>query len=180
MKQGELVTVNFGERNSSSNTYKIARAFAGEAFLEHPLASDCFILRKEEELDKTIPNLKTPQDRCLDYLFKYKKYLNYDQQCEAEALFFFFVVKRKLAGSQKNHLSQLCGRIAAVYCDNDLSIAIRTVNENLALLDPFNRNWYNNFERVHGFFSGKKEPWSDPQKNSIFNIAGFVLAQLEA
>jgi hypothetical protein len=54
---------------------------------------------------------------------------------------------------------------------------MRYVTENNAVLDDFNRMWYTNFRDL---FSGRKQLTSPKQRSAIFNIAGFVLAELES
>jgi hypothetical protein len=176
LKQGDLATVNLGERSTSSNTYRVERKLDGECLLSHPLSPDCVILKPDHELNTVLAQLKSPTERCLEFSSKWRKYLDFDDACEVEALCLYFVVRRSLSARQKKNLSNLCGTIAAIYFQNEITQATKLVNENRALLDSFNQTWYNNFEK---YFQGKKPIETRGARAAIFNISGFVLAQLE-
>lgn len=176
LRQGELVTVALEGHNSSSNTYLIARKLEGECLLAHPLFPESYILKPDQELNLVLAQLKSPTERCLDYVSKFSQLLGFDDASDAASLCLYFTVRRKLSGRQKKALANLCGIIASIKCENDLAIGTRIVNENVALLDEFNQTWYDNFEKL---FKGVKRVKTHAQRSAMFNIVGFVLAQLE-
>ena len=92
------------------------------------------------------------------------------------ALCLYFVVRRKLTPRQKNLLSNICGQIAGIKLNDDIKYAMSLVASHEAILDEFNLMWYRNFS---GLFSGRQNITSRKQRSAIFNIAGFVLAELE-
>jgi len=176
IKQGDLVTIQLDKNNTSSNVFKVARKLDDECLLNHPLFPDCYIIKKDTDLNQTGPVLKSHTERCLEYAVKFKKHLDYETTAELDSLCLYFTITRSLSPKQKKELSNICGKIASIYCANDISIAIRTVNENRALLDEFNTMWYSNFEKL---FKGIKSVSTKNQRITIFNITGFVLAQIE-
>lgn len=176
IQQGDLVTVSLEVNSDASNTYAVARKLEGESLLSHPLVPNVFLLKKDEELNLVGATLKNDEERCLAYALKFQKYLDYDDVAVLEALSMYFIVHHRLTKRQNKLLANMAGEIAKVYCNNDLEIAIRTVNENRALLNDFNRHWYENFEKI---FQGSQRKISVAQRAGIFNMCGFVLAQLE-
>jgi hypothetical protein len=66
--------------------------------------------------------------------------------------------------------------IASIKLNNDVKAAMDLVSANAAILDEFNAMWYRNFQ---GLFSGRQPITSKKQRASIFNITGFVMAELE-
>jgi hypothetical protein len=176
IKQGDLVTVALESNTDASNTYAVARKLDGESLLSHPLFPEIFIVKKDAELNLVGANLKNDEERCLAYALKYRKYLDYETVAELESLCMYFIVYHQLSNAQKKSLANMCGTVAALYSNNDLDKAIETVNENQALLNNFNRWWYQNLEAI---FTKSKTQISRRARASVFNIAGFVLAQLE-
>lgn len=183
-KKDDLVTVQLDETNKASNTYIVLGHIVddeGDATdavaLYHPLHPKCFIIKHISELNKVQANLKDSTERSLEFSMKFQDYLDHNSKGDLEALRLYFVVHRKLTNRQKNNLANICGTIASIHFNNDISIAIRYVIENNAVLDEFNKMWYINFKDL---FMGRKPIVSPKQRASIFNIAGFVLAELES
>lgn len=175
IKQGDLVTVQLEEHNSSSNVYVVARKFEGESLLNHPLFPACYILKKDTELNLVSATLKNPTEKCLEFVMKNKELLFPDLVAEVKALAAYFIIQRKLSNSQLKSLAFFCGRVASAKLDNNVVLAMKTVTTNVGLLDEYNTVWFNNFKNI---YEGKKIP-SPNERSSIFNQAGFVLAQLE-
>lgn len=183
-KKDDLVTVQLDENNKASNTYIVVGHLADMSegvdntmVLMHPLHKDCMILRKESELNKVQANIKDSTERSLEFAWKNQDNLDHNMKGDLEALRLYFVVNRSLTNRQKTQLANITGTIAAIYFHNDISIAMRYVVDNNAVLDSFNSMWYMNFRDL---FTGKKPIVSPKQRASIFNIAGFVLAELES
>lgn len=175
------------ENKKDTLTYLIAnKVYVGDSgqmlfFLIHPLAPKAYIAIGGENLQDVLSKQVQTTGKSiiqvqLEYAKRYEKYLDYDLNAEVESLALYFVTNRSLTAEQKNKLSRICGRIAAEYCHHDLALAIRFVNENVALLDDFNSMWYNNFKKI---FNGGKRADTAKQRASIFNMAGFVLSQLD-
>ena len=173
IKPQDLVTVQL--ENDVSNTYIVYKVMDDEALLYHPLSPEVYIIRKTEQLNKVAPNIKDSTERALDFALFYSKYLDYNSLADLEALSLFYVVRKKLTPKQKNILSAMCGMIACILMDNDIAKVSKYIKENHALFDDFNRMWYNNFQ---GLFNGTQPITSKKQRASIFNMAGFLMAEL--
>jgi hypothetical protein len=176
MNNGDLVTVSLDPNNPSSNTYIVYKDLGQEVILFHPLNEKCFIVRAKEDLNKVAANIKDSTERGLDFAFKFQKYLDYNTIADLEALSLFYIVNRTLSSKQLGALSNIGGRIASTYFHNDVQAAMRYIVDNKAVLNSFNQMWFNNFKDI---FNGKQPITSPKQRASIFNIAGFVLAELE-
>lgn len=178
MKSGDIVTVNSNYRDDeASNTYIIHKIIEDECLLYHPIYKDCFIIKKINEINHTAPIIKDSSERSLDFVLANKDKLGYNSVLDLKALCLVFAVERSLGPRFKNILAALCGNIAAVHFNNNVDLAITYVVKNAGVLDDFNRMWYYNFAKL---FSKKQPITSKKQRTAIFNIAGFVLAELEA
>jgi len=177
LKTGDLVTLTFNSHISSSNTYKIERKVKGESILSHPLAPECLILRKDEELNQAFPTLQNPIEKCLIYAKSNKQYLGYNISADLEAMCYFFVIKKDLTTKQKNELYNMCGKIAATILSNSTQAAVSYIKNNKVLLDDFNLILMNNYKTI---IENPNEIKSKNERFTIFNMAGFILAQLES
>lgn len=177
MKKGDVVTVTLEENNQAANTYHVYADLGDEVILSHPIHSSCLIAKKKDELNKVQPTLKDSNQRALEFALSRDTNLDHNARGELEALRVCFVLNRSLTNQQKKALSNLNGYLASIYFHNDISLAIRCVKENSAILDDFNTMWFNNFREV---FAGRRQITSPKQRETIFNIAGFVLAELES
>lgn len=175
MKAGRLVTVKLGANNTASNVFEVAKQIDGLNFLHHPLMDELFILKTDSELDVEPARPKDPDQKCLEYVLAHQQYLGYEDTTDLEALCMFFVVRRRFSNRQKHFMSSLGGKIASKHCNEDINIAIRTVRSNKALLNDFNQMWYLKLEK---FFLEKKPITTPNIRLAIFNMAGFILAQL--
>ena len=175
--EGDLVTVQLSENNPHSNVYRVAGKVGEDFLLNHPLIPECFIVRKDVDLNRVALATKSSTEKCLDYAMKFKRHLDYESTTELESLCMFFIVRRELSPKQKKTLSNICGRVASIYCANDITLAIKFVRENVGVLDEFNSMWYSNFEKI---FIQEKPVKTKNQRITIFNMTGFVLAQLES
>jgi hypothetical protein len=171
---GEIVTVKF-DNMVSSNTYVVESDSGDTVLLYHPLFPDCLMRHAKTNLDLVSPNVKDSIERSLDFVKKNATFLDYDTLADHEALCVYFVVRRKLTPRQKSVLSNICGSIASIKLNNDIREAMELVTRNAAVLDDFNAMWYRNFG---GLFSGRQPITSKKQRAAIFNIAGFVMAEL--
>lgn len=183
-KADELVTVQLEENNKASNTYIVVGHLMDDegdmsdaVVLRHPLHPECMIIRQVDQLNKVLATLKDSTERSIEFAMKFQDYLDHNIKSDLEALRLYFVVHRSLSNRQKNQLSNICGTIASIYFHNDIAIAMRYVTDNSAVLDDYNRMWFLNFKDL---FTGRKQIVSTKQRASIFNIAGFVLAELES
>ena len=172
---GDIVTVKF-ENRVSSNTYRVESDCGDSVLLQHPLFPDVLIRTSKDEIDTVAPNVKDSIERALDFVKKNGQYLDYNTMADHEALCLYFVIRRKLTPRQKNILSNICGSIASIKMNNDVKSAMELVTANAAILDEFNAMWYRNFQ---GLFSGRQPITSKKQRAAIFNITGFVMAELE-
>lgn len=174
-KTGDIVTVKF-EDQVSSNTYIVESESEDSVLLYHPLFPICLFRFKKESLDLVYPSIRDSIDRSLEFVNKNIQYLDYNTVADYESLCMYFIVRRKLTPRQKNTLSNICGVIASIKLNNDIKAAMELIVNNVAILDDFNLMWYRNFK---GLFSGQHMITSKKQRASIFNIAGFVMSELQ-
>lgn len=173
--KGTIVTVKF-DNMVSSNTYVVESDCGDTALLHHPLFPKALIRYSKQDLDVVAPNVKDSIERSLDFVNKNSQYLDYNMLADHDALCMYFVIRRKLTPRQKGILSSICGLIASIKLNNDINAAMELVKSNEAILDEFNAMWYRNFKRL---FTGRQLITSKKQRSAIFNIAGFVMAELE-
>lgn len=174
-ESGEVVTVKF-ENAVSSNAYVVDKDDGDTVLLKHPLFPSCLLRYAKSDLDLVAPNVKDSSERSLDFANVNAKYLDYNTLADHEALCLYFVVRRKLTPRQKQFLSNTCGSIAAIKLNDDIKAAMELIKAHEAILDEFNGMWYRNFA---GLFTGRQTITSKKQRSAIFNIAGFVMAELE-
>jgi hypothetical protein len=174
---GDLVTINLTEYQLVSNVYQVAKKLEGECVLSHPLAPDCYIIRRDDELNKTFPSMQSSIEKCMVFANKSRELLGYTMAKDLEALAIYFVIRKELSMKQRHDLANICGKIASVVLGNNLASAITTIKQNKALLDEYN----------HSLFNGVKKVIDDPlslknkgERYTIFNIAGFVLAHTQS
>lgn len=177
MQKGDIVTVELESNNNSSNTYQVDAVLGEKAILSHPLSPLIHLFKDVKDLNKVAAQMKDSTERSLMYAFKNKSYLDYNTVADLESLGFYFIVYRRLTSRQKSVLSNICGTISSIYFNNDINLAMRYIKENQGVLDPYNAMWFNNFK---GLFEGSQPITSKKQRASIFNMAGFVLAELES
>lgn len=173
--KGSVVTVKI-DNLGSSNTFIVESDCGDTALLFHPLFPKCLVRFSKSELDLVAPNVKDSTERALDFINNNLRYLDFNALADHEALSLYFVVRRRLTGRQKQSLANICGAIAEIKLNHQVKEAMALISANQAVLDEFNLMWYRNFSEL---FSGKKVIQSKKQRDAIFNIAGFVMAELE-
>lgn len=177
MKIGDIVTVDTPDNISFSNTFIVQGFLKSEkVLLSHPIAPEVYTVRPKEDLDKAAPIPKNSQERQLSMLHKFSKLLGQDDLSLVDCLTYYAVIRRNLSKKQLSILSQLCGKVAQVYCNHDLSIAMRMIKENKVILDEYNLGWYYKFKE---HFEDGVVVTLKNRRNAIFNICGYVMAQLE-
>lgn len=170
-----IVTVDL-KNNDVSNTYLVDQIInESEALLFHPLYPTILLKRKLSELNVVASNIKDSTERSLDFAKRQKSLLDVNMICDLDALCMYFVVTRRLTKKQKFVLSTVCGFLAKQQFESNIDQTMKFIVSNEALLDEFNRLWYNNFNDI---FNGKRSITSKKQSDAIFNIAGFLLAEL--
>lgn len=174
LQKGNIVTVALD--NSPSNTFIVDTIEDESVLLSHPLATGVLIRVSKSLINNSAANIKDSIERGIDYANNNKNYLDYNTIGDLESVGIYFALKRKLTPRQKYTLANICGIIASVKFNNDLREAMDFVIKNQSLLDEFNKMWFNNFK---GLFLGHKQITSKKQRGAIFNIAGYVLAELE-
>lgn len=157
------------------------------ALLEHPLAKKIlipFTAKSENELllSQTQTQGKSNMQRWVEFVVRNsEKVLDARARQNAEGLALLFVVNRNLTNLQKGQLAKLSGEISSIQCNNDVNLCIRLVKENIVLLDYYNRLHFDliieQLEKPGK--DGKPRFPSEGQRNTLFNIAGFVLSQVE-
>ena len=177
IKINEVVTVKL-EKETVSNTFVVDSILNEDCvLLKHPLAPKIFIKEYKDHLNNAPPTVKGSQDRALYFLNNNRDLLDYNGKRDLDALCMFFVVTRDLTPKQKKILADLSGKVANIKFDGNVKKAMSYVKTNEAVLDDFNRMWYNNFYKL---FNGRQEISSTKQSNAIFNITGFILSEMES
>ena len=174
MHKGKIVTIDF-KNQTVSNTYLVHKVLEDTCLLTHPLFPECLIEKPTRLLDQVAPNIKDSTEKCLDFSTQNKKSLDHNSLGDLDALCAYFVVRRQLTPKQKQTLSCICGNIAEILFNDNIEETMRYVSANSSALDDFNRMWFNNFK---GLFTGQQPITSKKQRSSIFNMAGFILAEL--
>ncbi len=173
IKKDSIVTLDL--HNQTSNTFIVDTVEEASVLLSHPLAPGVLIRVSKDRVNNTNANIKDSMERGIDFANANKQYLDYNTISDLEAVAIYFTLKRKLTPRQKQTLANIGGIIASVKFDNDLREAMNFIAKNVVLLDEFNLMWYKNFD---GLFNGKQMVTSKKQRSAIFNIAGYVLAEL--
>lgn len=176
VKVGETVTLNVN--SGASNTYYVDSIdmFSDTALLTHPLANGLLLRAKLSELNTVSATIKDSTERSLDFANDNRQFLDFSTNQDLDSLCMYFFVKRRLTPRQKHTLANLCGILASVKFNNDLRATMNFVSHNVSLMDEFNLMWYNNFK---GLFSGRQPVTSKKQRGAIFNIAGYLMAELK-
>ena len=170
----EVVTLDIGNPNAS-NTFIVDTIEAdGTALLRHPLSEVCLKRVSISEINIVVPTLKDSYERCIDFANQHLGNLSADEKADLHSVSMYFVYYRKLTNRMKKTLSDVVGKVAAAQLTNDVSRAVALIIANEALLDPFNRMWYENFKEL---FENPKKVVSKKQQDSLFNMAGFILAE---
>lgn len=175
IKEGDLVTISLNEYRRVSNTYHVLKKLDQECILRHPLAPDCLLLKPDSELNIDFPTLQNSVEKCLFFAKKSKECLGYTMASDLEALCLYFVVKKDFSPKQRQEITNMCGKIASVVLGNNITSAIMIIKENKPLLDEYNHALVNEIAHI------LKDPLSlksKAERYKIFNITGFLLAQL--
>lgn len=175
IKKGDVVTVKV-EDPASSNTYLVYRVIDDVALIHHPLSEKCLREVRIDELNQVSPTVKDSIERGLDFAKRNSNFLDYNTTADLEAISLYYVMTRKLTPRQKQILASICGTVASIKLNNNVQLAMEVVKDNSAVLDEYNGMWYRNFA---GLFSGRQLITSKKQRSAIFNMAGFVMAELE-
>ena len=176
LHQNDVVTVQMGA-TVASNVFKVDTDEGPTALLTHPLMPGHVLIRVDKSLINTVvSNLKDSTERCIDYANMNKDLLDYNTLGDIQSISILFALRRNLTPRQKQILANICGVIASIKCNGNLTEAMSLVMKNSSILDEFNLMWFNNFKSL---FTGKQPITSKKQRTAIFNIAGYVLAELE-
>jgi hypothetical protein len=174
-KIDKLVVV--ANKTGESNVYAVHLETENGVYLKHPLCPKVFIYEDKTELDKVPVVQKSSMERCLDFALSQQNLLDFHANLELKIMSLSFVVTKKWSNRQKKFLSMICGDIAKIHLQNSVYLALKIINDNSALLDDFNKYWYEH-ERYAPIFAGKTQFKTDREKGTIFNMAGFILAQI--
>lgn len=172
----KLVTV--ANSSGESNVYSLFKDLGEDALLSHPLAPHILVMKSKKELDSVPATQKSPYERCLDYLQIHKSVLDYNEEAVVDSICLYFVVNRKFTPRLKNQIARLIGTPANIEFQGNLQKAIDFVNQNSALFDDYNKRVYAN-TKYKPIFDGQTLPVDSRQLETVFNLAGFILAQLQ-
>lgn len=178
IKPNDTVTVLTKERDKANSYFVDSIDENNEtALLFHSRYPSILLRVSIHELE--ISNLleKGSTERGLDFCFLNMEYLDFNEKEEHEALIIYFTVKRYLTPRMLHSLADMNGHIAKIRLCDDLSEAMKLITKNVPILDQYNKMWYDNFSKL---FSGIQPISSKKQRTSIFNIAGFVMGELDS
>lgn len=177
MKPGSIVTVDYGPYNQYSNTFQVF-SDSGEdvIYLNHPLAPQCITTRTLAEINIVSPKTQAPIERCLFYLKKHEGLLGSQVSGEMLGIYYYFILNRDLTKTQKSTISRFCGKVAELKFSSNVEQAVVVINQHAALLDEYNLMWFNKFSKL---FKNPTLINTKSRRSAVFNMAGFVLAQLE-
>jgi len=172
-------SVTLANNNGESNVYILTRELENDlVLLSHPLAPEVFILKVKSELNHVIATSKSPYERCLEFIVKSRDYFDYERRAEIDCLCTNFVANRRFTDRLRNLVARLVGVPAKVQFQDSIKAAIDYVNKNKALFDDYHNRVYHN-KTYQPFFSGQAYPDEARQRETIFNLAGFLLAQIQ-
>jgi len=174
IKVGDIVTVDLGDINNASNTYVVAYVVGDKAILKHPLDDRLLIAESINYLDNVGATLQNPMEKCLFFAKANAEVLDHNTVAELEAHCLYFVKHKKFAKKQMSIISNICGKIAAIKL-YDMATLVNYVTENKGVLDQYNMSNYNRHEK---FFKDIMLIQSKHQRITMYNIAGFTMAQL--
>lgn len=177
MKFEKNAMVTLDITKTASNVFTIDTDEGETVLLSHPLCPKHILMRVEKRRLNTVqPIIKDSTERCIDYANSNIGLLDYNTAQDLICLKMYFATTRKLTPRCKQILANICGAIAGVKFNNDIGEAMKFVILNQSLLDDFNSMWFNNFSEL---FAKRKPISSKRQRGAIFNMAGYVLAELE-
>ena len=175
LEEGQLVTLDLDDK-SVSNTYILDTLEAGDkALIRHP-AYDGWLKRVSvDRLDRVSATIKDSLERGIDFIQTGVDILSKDDAADLESILLYFINNKGLSNGLKKRLSDLMGKVAKLQLQDNITDAMRLVVDNQGLLDEFNNLWYHNYRKI---FNGQQRVSSAKQRTTIFNMAGFVLAEL--
>ena len=174
IKADDIVTVAVGPYQMMSNTYIVARKLINESVLVHPIAPECFILKDDSELNQTLAQGQNPVEKCLLFAKMNANILGHSMTADLDALCYYFVVRKNFTPKQRHDLANIVGKIASVILSNNLSAAAQTIKQNVALFDEYS---YTLYQKNKGVADHPMEIREKTERFTLFNLAGFVLAQ---
>jgi hypothetical protein len=172
--KNSIVTLNLN--NTSSNTFIVDTIEENSYLLSHPLAPGVLVRVEKDKVNLTSANIKDSSERGIDYANLNRQYLDYNTSQDLDGLAIVFALKRKLTLRQKTILSQINGVVAKSKFNDDIRETMSFIKKNVTILDDFNLMWYNNLSEI---FNGNLIIKTVKQRNVIFNIAGYLLAEME-
>lgn len=176
MEKKQLVTV--ANVNGESNVFVVEQELGDDkVLLNHPLSVNAFVIKNLNELDLVQAVQKSAYERCLEYVVQNKDFFDFERKAEINCLCVSFVVNRKFTDRLRNLLVRLVGVPAKIQFNNSAKAAIEFINKNKALLDDYHNRVYHN-KTYFPIFSGASRPEGGRQLETVFNLAGFLLAQL--
>ena len=177
IKTNTLVTLANSAYNTQSNTYEVAKRLpGGDCLLKHPLAPEIFLKRRIEELNRVMPTLQSPVEKCLYFCQKHKSVLSHTDIADLEAFSLYFVLRKNITNKQRSQINSLCGKISSSILGQSLEQATNIIKDNEVLLDEFNRVLFNMYKQS---INNYQKIENKKQRYSIFELAGFLMSQLD-
>lgn len=175
LKVGDTATIVLGQANTPCS-YKIDSIESDTVLLSHPFLRGLLLRYPSDQLDKMSPPIMSSTERGLFFVLqKHGAYLNYYDHQSILALATHFALERKLTSDQLRVLSTVLGQIAKIELSGSLNVAMKLLLDNEVLLDEFNTTWFNIFKP---YLTKAKPVYKENHRTAIFNMAGFVLAEV--
>jgi hypothetical protein len=162
--------------SDASNTFIVDTVEEETLLLSHPLTDGILIRVPKSRVNNVAANIKNSTERSIDFANQHRKYIPQPNLHDLDSIGLYFAIYRKLSPLQKKTISNMCGLIARESLQNNIEDAKRLILKNSSMLDEFNTMWFNNFLNL---LTGKLAITSEKQRMSIFNMAGFILAEME-
>jgi hypothetical protein len=174
IEKASIITVDLG--NNISNTFVVDTIEDTTLLVSHPLAKGILIRVSKDKADGSMAKIKDSSERGIDFANSNRRYLDFNALLDLDCICTSFVLTKRVTPRQKSIIASICGVVAEVKFNDDLKETMKFITKNSTMLDEFNYLWFTNFRKL---FSGDQPVFSKKQRSAIFNIAGFLLAELE-
>lgn len=176
LKEGQSVSYIQSTDKNESPLYIIKSIKNGQCLLYHPKTPSIFMQVEVECLRPNVGYIKGSLERALEFIENDLEKLDFYEVQDYVSLLTCFSVHRTFTKNQKRILYSICGKLAKIHFNEDLNKTMSFIVENNPLLDEFNTMWFNKFKKL---FDKKIPVKGKRQKEAIFNMAGFLLAELK-
>jgi len=158
-------------------TYRVVQTLGENKILSHSLTPSCLIVKPDRALKEPLHEMPSEVERAIRFAMANESLLGFTALADLKAISYFLVIEGYLSGKQRGELSNICGKIASVKLANNLLAAGALIQKYRPLLDDYNTTSYNAVK--HLIDNPRMEKCDKNQRFTIFNLAGFIQAQLD-